>query len=365
MFEAGDHIIGVDLGATKILAAIFELGEDGAMKRTVAQLKIKTPGDEGPAALVGAMAETVEALRAQVAHELGTGRCLALGVAVPGPLDREKGIVRYTPNLGLENFPLSARLAERLGLDVALENDVQSGVYGELKAGALRGRRQAVGIFVGTGIGGGIVIDGELFRGSTGSAGEIGHMIVHEGGPLCGCGNYGCLEAHASRSALAKDALALAASGKAPAMLEAAGLNFRRYRSSALAEALAGKDAAIAKAVDRSAFWVGVGMANLVNILNPEAIVLGGGMVMRFGDRYLEGARAAMRARLMPGLADTVEILLSELGDLAVPAGAALMALGSAPPRETAKEGSLTAVDSGTGVNAGAKGLSAKKKKKK
>jgi len=326
MSRSGDHVIGIDLGATKILVAAFGLGEGELRQPALAQVKVRTPADEGSEALVDALVGAVDEVRGLVAREGGAGLCRGVGVAVPGPLDRARGIVRYTPNLGLEDFPLAARLGERLGLSVALENDVQAGVYGELRAGALRGRRSAVGIFVGTGVGGALVIDGRLYRGSTGSAGEIGHMIVHEGGPLCGCGNYGCLEAHASRSALAKDALGLAASGKAPAMLEAAGLNYKRYRSSAIAEALEAKDRAIEKAVDRSAFWLGVGMANLVNILNPEAIVLGGGVVARFGKRYLEGASAAMAARLMPGLAASVTVLLSELQDLAVPAGAALRA---------------------------------------
>lgn len=327
MFQSGDFVVGVDLGGTKILAAAFEIGKKGGVKRASGQVKRKTPAGEGPELLVETIAEAVEALGASVKAEGLGGVCRGLGVAVPGPLDRARGIVRYTPNLGLENYPLASVLGARLSLPVSLENDVQAGVYGELKAGALRGASQAVGLFVGTGIGGGIVIDGKLYRGSTGSAGEIGHMIVHEGGPLCGCGNYGCLEAHASRTALAKDAVALAAAGKAPGMLKAAGVNFRKYRSSAFEEALAAKDGPVAKAVDRAAFWLGVGMANLVNILNPEAIVLGGGVVARFGKRYLEGATAAMRARLMPGLADSVKVLLSELGDLAVPAGVALMAL--------------------------------------
>lgn len=327
MFQSGDFVVGVDLGGTKILAAAFEIGKKGGIRRAAGQVKRKTPAGEGPDRLVAAIAEAVDSLGAAMAAESGMGVCRAVGVAVPGPLDRAKGIVRFTPNLGMENFPLASELGKRLSLPVSLENDVQSGVYGELKAGALRGKKQAVGIFVGTGIGGGIVIDGKLYRGATGSAGEIGHMIVHEGGPLCGCGNYGCLEAHASRTALAKDAVALAASGKAPGMLKAAGINFRKYRSSAFEEALAAKDAVIAKAVDRGAFWLGVGMANLVNVLNPEAIVIGGGVVARFGKRYLDGATAAMKARLMPGLADSVQVVLSELGDLAVPAGAALMAL--------------------------------------
>ncbi|MEI6388626.1 MAG: ROK family protein [Spirochaetota bacterium] len=323
MAEGGRYVIGVDLGATKILAASFDVDKGGSIKAASHEVKLRTPSDEGSERLVDSLVEAVESLRTAKAGL----ECLGLGIAVPGPLDREKGIVRYTPNLGLENYPPAATLSKRLGLEVRLENDVQAGVYGELKAGALRGKKTAVGIFVGTGIGGGIVINGELFRGSTGSAGEIGHMIVHEGGPLCGCGNYGCLEAHASRTALAKDSIALAASGRAPKLLDEAGLNFRKYRSSAFAVSLNAKEAPVEKAVDRAAFWLGVGMANLVNILNPEAIVLGGGIVARFGKRYVTVARQAMRERLMPGLADSVEILVSELGDLAVPAGAALMAL--------------------------------------
>ena len=330
MFERGDYAIGVDLGATKILAAAFELTEEGLIKGSIAEVKTPTPRGDGAEALLRGLIEAIASLRVEAEKKLAKGTCKTLGIAVPGPLDRAKGIVRYTPNLGLENYPLAAKLREALGLEVSLENDVQAGVFGELKAGALRGKRHAVGIFVGTGIGGGLVIDGELYRGSSGSAGEIGHMIVHEGGSLCGCGSYGCLEALASRTALAKDSIALAASGKAPGMYAAAGVNFKKYRSSAFAEALDAGDAVIEKAIDRSAFWLGVGMANLVNILNPEAIVLGGGLVARFGKRYLVGARTAMRDRLMPGLADTVEVLLSELGDLAVPAGAALIgSLGS------------------------------------
>lgn len=314
--------IGVDLGATKIVAAALAMdpGKEG-VGEVLSQVKGKTPRTAKAKDIVAAIAEAAKSALASAGKP-----CAGLGIAIPGPLDRAKGLVRYTPNLGLENYPLAQELSAALGMPVVLENDVQAGVLGELVGGALRGCRNAVGVFIGTGIGGGIVINGELYRGSTGSAGEVGHMILMEGGPVCGCGNYGCLEALASRTAMAKDALALAASGKAPAMLDAAGTDFRKYRSSAFEEALEGGDEAVGGVVDRAGFWLGVGLANIVNLLNPEAVVVGGGVTARFGKRLLKAARASMEDRLMTGLAATVRIVQSELGDLAVPTGAAIAA---------------------------------------
>jgi len=310
--------VGVDLGATKILAAAYD-----AKMRPLASEKIKTPREASSKAMVAALSEAVK----RCLGDVGAGPQLGgVGVAVPGPLDRAKGIVRYTPNLGFKDYRLGEELAGLFGAPAFLENDVQAGVYGELRAGALRGKKNAVGVFIGTGIGGGIIIDGKLFRGSSGSAGEVGHMILHEGGALCGCGNYGCLEALASRTAMAKDAVALAASGKAPGMLDAAGTDIRKYRSSAFEEALEAGDKNVKKAIDRAAFWLGVGLANLVHLLNPEAIVLGGGMISRFGEKLRDKAVDSMEGHLMPGLSGTAEILLSELGDLAVPTGAAFVA---------------------------------------
>jgi glucokinase len=317
--------LGVDVGATKILAGIFRTkGEGAKLGEALGQVKAKTPRTGKAKDLVAAILAVAGEAAAEAAK---AGYSLAAaGVAVPGPLDREQGIVRFTPNLGLEDYPLAAELRAALGYPVFLENDVQSGVLGELVGGGLRGMTNAVGIFLGTGIGGGIVIDGKIYRGSTGSAGEIGHMILLEGGPLCGCGNYGCLEALASRTAMAKDAIALASSGKSEALLDAAGSDFRKYRSSAFEEALDAGDEAAGRIVDRAGFWLGVGLANIVNLLNPEAILLGGGVVSRFGKRLRDAARLAMDDRLMPGLPGTVQLVLAELGDLAVPAGCAVAA---------------------------------------
>jgi glucokinase len=315
--------VGVDLGGTKILAVAFD-----AKLKVLATEKAKTPREANASAVMAALTDAVREVIAQAGGGAGSARELGgVGVSVPGPLDRAKGIVRYTPNMGFKDYKLGEELVGLFGAPAFLENDVQAGVYGELRAGALRGKRNAVGVFVGTGVGGGIVIDGKLYRGSTGSAGEVGHMILHEGGAACGCGNYGCLEALASRTAMAKDAIAQAATGKAPTLFSLAGTDLRKCRSSVLFDAIEGGDKGVRKAVDKAAAWLGVGLANIVHILNPEAIVIGGGVVTRFGDRFLDRAIASMEDHLMPGLSGTAEVLLSELGDLAVPTGAACVAL--------------------------------------
>jgi glucokinase len=323
--------VGVDLGGTKILAVAF----DSELK-VLATEKAKTPREAHAEAVVDALTQAVQKVIAEASAKVGaTAELGGVGVSVPGPLDRAKGIVRYTPNMGFKDYKLGAQLSGLFGAPAFLENDVQAGVYGELRAGALRGKLNAVGIFVGTGVGGGIVIDGKLYRGATGSAGEVGHMILQEGGAACGCGNYGCLEALASRTAMAKDAIVQAATGKAPTLYSLAGSDLRKCRSSVLFEAIEGGDKGVKKAVDRAATWLGVGLANLVHILNPEAIVVGGGVVTRFGDKFLDRAIASMEDHLMPGLSGTAKVLLSELGDLAVPTGAACVAIEAAAGRSS------------------------------
>jgi glucokinase len=314
--------VGVDLGGTKILAVAF----DSELK-VLATEKAKTPREANAEAVVETLAESVRKVIAEASAKATSVTLGGVGVSVPGPLDRAKGIVRYTPNMGFKDYKLGAQLSGLFGAPAFLENDVQAGVYGELRAGALRGKLNAVGVFVGTGVGGGIVIDGKLYRGATGSAGEVGHMILQEGGAACGCGNYGCLEALASRTAMAKDAIVQAATGKAPVLYSLAGSDLRKCRSSVLFEAIEGGDKGVKKAVDRAATWLGIGLANIVYVLNPEAIVVGGGVVTRFGNKFLDRAIASMEDHLMPGLSSSVKVLLSELGDLAVPTGAACIAI--------------------------------------
>ncbi|HOX11933.1 MAG TPA: ROK family protein [Spirochaetia bacterium] len=328
-------VAGIDLGATKILAAVFDRG-----MKVRAQAKVKTPGSGSADQVLAAILSALDIALAEL--DLKRSDLEGLGVAVPSPVNRRKGIVLSTPNMGMKDFPLRDRLAGLSGLPVALENDVQAGTLGELRGGALRGKKYAAAFFVGTGIGGGLVLDGRLYRGSTGSAGELGHMILQDGGALCGCGRRGCLEALASRTAMARDAVAAAASGKAPILLDHAGTDFRKYRSSAFARSVESGEKAIERIVERSAYWLGVGAANVTAVLNPEAVLLGGGMVARFPDLYKDIAFRSLKDHLMPALGGTVELLITKLGDLAVPLGAAWASRDLAAGRESAAAREVT-----------------------
>lgn len=309
------YIMGFDMGATKMLCGVLDDTYEVVVKN-----KTRTKGfgnDEIFSTICRCIDECLEKLPAKAPRPEG------LGIACPGPIDEANGVVHSAPNVGVENFPLRRLLEERYKIPVHLENDVNAGVYGELVAGAARGKRQVIGLFPGTGLGGGIIIDGKLYGGATGGAGEIGHMTVQTDGRICGCGGYGCLEALASRSAIAKDAVAAAAGGDAPTLYAEVGTDLKKVTSGVLKRSVDGGDVAVKKIVERAAYFLGIGMANCVNIFNPELIVIGGGLVEKFGAEYLGVAERVMRERAMPSLAATVVVAASKLGDYATVVGAA------------------------------------------
>lgn len=312
--EEQDYLVGFDLGGTKMIASLLD--RSGSV---LASSRGRTPGESGADPVTEAMADLVRELCADAKVPLSALR--AVGAAVPGILDEDADLVTLT-NLNLKNYPLRAKLQKALGVPVILENDVNAGTWAEFVAGAGKGKKNLVGVFVGTGIGGAIVLDGKLHRGSRGAAGEVGHMIVLEGGPLCGCGRYGCLEALASRTAMAKDAVAAIAAGLVPELVEKTGTDFKKLKSSAFEKALAKGNPVIAKIVERSAYHLGVGLSNLAMALDPDCFVLGGGFVARLGDHYVKAVENSLKA-LMPG---GPEILIGALGDDAVPLGAAFLA---------------------------------------
>ena len=201
---------------------------------------------------------------------------------------------------------------------------MSAGTYGEHRFGAARGRQHVLGVFPGTGIGG-LVLDGRR-TGASGNAGEVGHMIVQLHGPLCGCGQYGCLEALASRSALARDLIAQAAIGRAPTVAARAGTDVRSVRSKMIARVLAAGEQPGVELLERAVERLGVGIANCVNLLNPEMVVLGGGLVEKLGDWLIERAADSMRRHALPSLAEGVEVVAATLGDQAVVRGAAALA---------------------------------------
>ena len=307
--------IALDVGGTNITGSLVE------GNTIIEREKTKTAAEKGPDAVTEKMVEIIKKLLKK--GETKSSDIGGIAVAVPGQINGENGVVLYTPNIGFDNYPLVEKLEDEFHTVILLENDVKAGTYGEYIAGAAQGYSHVVGLFPGTGIGGGIIVDGKLYRGSTGNAGEIGHMIIQTDGPLCNSGHYGCLESLASRTSMAKDAVSLAGAGKAPATLENAGTDIKNYKSKIFKKAYKSGEKPIIQVVERAAFYLGIGMANCVNILNPEIIVIGGGLIDQLGEQYLEAAKKAMYTHALPALVENVVVKQAILGDDAVMLGAA------------------------------------------
>lgn len=308
--------IGFDLGGTKMLAAVLH-GDNTIAGRS----KAKTRGDNSDAVIQQIISVTREAM-----EDARVTTVDAMGIAVPGPIDIHRGMILDPPNLNLRNAPVAQILQDEFGFPVFLENDVNAGLWGEFVAGAARGYRHVVGIFPGTGIGGGIIMDAQLFRGKQGSAGEIGHITVQSDGRLCGCGNFGCLETVASKTAIARDLAVLALNGLSPVLAEAGATDIRAVKSGLIARALKARDPGVAEVVQRAAEFLGIGMAAMVNTFDPELIVVGGGLVEKLGTAYLQVAEEMMRRRAMARLVEDVQVAAAQLGDNAAVIGAADLA---------------------------------------
>jgi glucokinase len=306
---------GLDLGGTKIAAAVLTRAG-----RTVGEARLNsragTSGDTVAANMVRAVHAALKGAGASPKALRGAG------IGAPGPLDWKAGVIHFAPNLGMRNYPLRVYIQERLGVPVFLDNDVNMGTYGEYLAGAARGYHHVLGVFCGTGIGGGLVVDGQVFRGANGTAGEIGHTIVHSGGALCSCGQRGCLEAYASRSAMARDLVMLANVGQAPTVRAAAGTKLKAVKSGVIARAVAAGEPAVCAVVDQAAHYLGIGIANCVNLFSPDVVVLGGGLAEKLGGRYVKQVDRSLHRHALEAPARDVRVVPAQLGDDAAIHGA-------------------------------------------
>ena len=307
---------GLDLGGTKIAAALLT-GDGRVVGRARLNSRAGSRAEVVADTMIGAVDEALRGAGVTRAALRGAG------IGAPGLLDFETGVIAFAPNLGMRDFPLRDYITDRLGVPVFLDNDVNMGTYGEYLAGAARGFRYVLGVFPGTGVGGGLVVNGQVFRGANGTAGEVGHIIVQQGGALCGCGQRGCLEAYASRSAIARDLVMLAAIGQAPTVRAAAGTRLKAVKSGVIARAVAAKEPAVRAVVERSARFLGIGVANCVNLFSPDLVVLGGGLVEKLGGRYVAQVERAMHEHALQASAAGVRVVAAELGDAAAIHGAA------------------------------------------
>ena len=312
--------IGVDLGGTNIEAAAVCNGQ------VLASKKKKTRPEKGVDSVIGRIEKTVRRVFKKMDAAASDFQGLCIGA--PGAVDLATGMVRAAPNLGWKDVPLGKELQARLGLPVFVDNDVNVGVLGEYVYGAGQGALHMVGIWVGTGIGGGIIVNGQLVNGWRGAAGEIGHMVVHPRGRQCGCGREGCVEAYASKTAMMAMIEEEIESGSKSAVPDImAEMGKRRLTSSVVEAALEAEDGPMMEAVATAQFYLGLLTANLVNVLDPQVIVFGGGLVERLGDAFLAPvARTAAQHYLQQKNADRIRIVPSTLGDDAGPVGAAIIA---------------------------------------
>ncbi|MGH7127289.1 MAG: ROK family protein [Planctomycetaceae bacterium] len=314
-----DCWVGFDLGGTKMLATVFD-----AAFQPLGRERKKTRGHEGADAGLERIAAAIETVLEE--QKIDRGRIRGIGMGVPGPIDLERGVILDAPNLGWSDVPLRDFMEERFGCPVVIANDVDSGVYGEYRFGAARGARCVVGVFPGTGIGGGCVYEGRILRGKHVCCLEIGHVQVLPGGPRCGCGQIGCLEAVASRLAISAAAAQAAFRGQAPHLRKECGCDVEKIRSGALAESIANGDAAVEDIVRCAVRHIGVAVGNLVHLLAPDVIVLGGGLVEALPELFVDGVWAAARENVMPAYKQTFEVHAAELGDDATVMGAAAWA---------------------------------------
>jgi glucokinase len=313
------HVGAIDLGGTKIYAAIF--APDG---RIAGRAVLVTGKDHRPAAVIDRMAAAVRDAAGQAGVPVAALQ--AVGVGAPGPIEPATGVVTVAPNLDWERVPLRAELECRLGLPVAVDNDVRVAVLAEHLAGAGRGARNMVGVWPGTGIGGGLVLDGRLYTGPHNLAGEIGHITIKAGGPRCGCGGRGHLEALASRTAIVRDIARAVERGEETVLTRYAGAGIADATSTDIAQAWQQRDKVVSRVVERAARYLACGLATVANLLNPELIVLGGGVIEGLGDPFVARVQALVSKMPLAASTGTVRIVRSHFGDDAGVSGAALLA---------------------------------------
>ena len=315
-----EYIVGVDLGGTKILSGVFKQSLE-----PMASAKVSTKSQRG----VESVIERIERCIKDAVDEadLSLKQVAGVGIGAPGAVNFKDGSVIFAPNMdGWKDVPLKKELEKLLDVPVFVENDCNISALG-VYYGELKGKpREMVGIFVGTGIGGGLVINGELYSGFSHTAGEVGHMVLDVNGPKCGCGNKGCFEALASRTAIFQRIKAGVKDGEKTLLTEMLGNDLSDLRSGDLRKAIRRGDKFVDKVIEEASEYIGIAAANLINILNPEVLVLGGGVIEALADEMMGVIIETAKDYAMPGSMKNVEIVASKLGDSAGITGGAVLA---------------------------------------
>lgn len=317
---SGKWLVGVDLGGTNIVVGVLPVsGGDVLALRTM-----PTESHRGAKFVVDRMVAMIEESIAEVLSRHGGSRedFAGVGIGSPGPLDRATGTVINTPNLGWRNFPLRDLISNAVGLPATLDNDGNCAIFGEWWLGAGRDVDTLVGLTLGTGIGGAIILNGEIFHGVSDVAGEIGHMTIDSTGRKCKCGNYGCLEAYASGPAIAARAVEGIEAGAESMLSDMVGGRLGEITAATVYEAVVLGDLYANEVMRETAKFLGTGVANIINILNPAMVVIAGG-VTRAGDHLFVPLRAEVRRRAFRSAEEACQIVPAQLPGRAGVIGAA------------------------------------------
>ncbi len=299
--------ICLDVGGTKVLGAIFNENDE-----IIYRLKKRSKSG-------GNATEDIEKVIISVVEEMiresGIDRkkLSAIASCAPGVIDQDRGIVLFTPNLPWRNYDIAGAMRKQFGVPFFVGNDVNLGVLGEYKYGAGRGYQNIVGFFVGTGMGGGLILNGRLFTGNQFKAAEYGHMILDPEGPLCNCGQRGCLEAFSSKTGMTNYIRQQVSRGRETMMAEA--VQDGVFRSKNLKKALAAGDKVAQEAVDRACHYLAVATGSMINTISPDLVLYGGGIIEALGDLFLEKILAEVDRYCMTSIRPTVELRNAELGD--------------------------------------------------
>ncbi len=314
-----EYVVGVDLGGTKILAGVFTTS-----LKCVGRSKMSTKAERGPESVIERIAHCVQ--DAVDECDLNLKQVRGVGIGSPGAIDPENGKVMFAGNLDWKDVPLKKELEAHLGVPVFLQNDCNVCTLGVHEVELEAKPRHMVGIFLGTGIGGGIIIEGKLYTGFNRTAGEVGHMVLEVNGPKCTCGNKGCWEALSSRSALFRQVQQAVKDGQKTLLTGMLGDDLRDLRSGDLRKAIKQGDKFVEHIVEEAANYTGIAVANLINILNPEVIVVGGGLMDALENEMMPVVIKSAREHAFPGSDKGVKILPSKLGDDAGITGGAVLA---------------------------------------
>lgn len=304
---AGKYNICLDVGGTKVLGAVFD-----EQDQIIYRLKKRTKsGGDGSADVEQVIIGVVE----EMIKESGIDRkkLNAIASCAPGVIDQERGVVLFTPNLPWRDYPIREHMEQRFGVPFFVGNDVNLGVLGEHRFGAAKGYRNVAGFFIGTGLGGGLILNDQLYTGSRFMAAEFGHMVLDPEGPLCGCGQRGCLEAFSSKTGMTSYIRQQISRGRETMMAEA--VQEGVFRAKPLKRALEAGDAVATEAVDRACHWLAVATGSMINMLSPDLILYGGGIIEAVGDLFLQKILAEVDRYCMPQIRKTTEIKTAALGD--------------------------------------------------